>query len=1195
MIICLLGLQLFCFVAARSQSAYAYNDKSIRAADQKDRIEENEKKESLFTALKDLNRTKGVYFLFSEQSLGTKMVNTPTGNETSIEKALDHMLKNSGLKFRKINEKTYVILSKDGVTSAIEARPVNFSEMMSIEPMADNVTNVIVADLISGKITAADGTAIAGVSVAVKGTRKGTATNAAGEFTIDAKKGDVLVVSYIGYQTQEVTVSDATNLSITLQVGTSQLNEVVVTALGIQRQAKSLTYSVQKIGNDQLTTVKDASFVNSLTGKVAGITISKSSSGIGGSTRVVLRGNKSTRNNQPLYVVDGVPLTNYSPAQPGDEYGQSGVGYAGIDGGDGISNLNPEDIESLSVLKGASAAALYGSAAANGVILVTTKKGKAGKTRVDVSTSETFDSRLYKTPLQFKYGQTVAPTPSGVGAGGPITGQPGSLDSWGSAVNSPNFVDPFFQTGVTSFNSIAISGGTEKSQNYLSYSFTDNKGIVPTVSLQKHNINFRQTSKYFDDRLTSDVNVLFINQESHNRPPSGLYDNPLTGLYMFPRGLDFNKYKQFEVYSPLRNTNIQNWWDANYDSAQANGNAWAGNGATEQSPYWLLNRVTSDNTLNRVFSNVSLNYKINSWLNVQARGNIDKTFNTIDQKAYATTSLVLTGNNGGYSLLTLTNTQLYGDLLLTGNHALTNDLKLSFTVGTSINDSKLEQKAYGTKAQGNGLTYTNKFILSNIASTNLTISPTDTRKQQQAVFGTAQLNWKDYLYLDLTGRNDWSSAFAYTPHEKGGYFYYSGGLTAVVSDMLQLPEPVSFGKVRLSYARVGNDVNAYSTNPPEFTIDNQNGLVTVTKGPEPGTYLKPESNRSFEVGTEWRFFHDRAGFDFTYYINNNRDQYVEVPAAVGGQASATGQSYSTWYLNVGDIRNQGVELSVNVTPVKTRDLTWTSTLNYSYNKNTVVSIADPALKVTQDYQPLTGIGNLLYASYIKQGGSWGDIYGRFFQRSANGAIVVDNTGKPLAGTDSLRPVGDPTLKKLGNSQPRFTLGWYNSFNYHRFSLGILVDGRFGGKVMSVTQAVLDGFGDSKATQDARDAGGVSINAVTSNGTAFKGKIDAKTFYEAVGSAAGISEYYMYDATNIRLREASLSYQIPVKAKWVRSLSVSVIGKNLFFLEKKAPFDPEISMAAGSTGDPKTGNGLQGVDTFGLPSTRSVGASVRFGF
>jgi TonB-linked SusC/RagA family outer membrane protein len=1041
-------------------------------------------------------------------------------------------------------------------------------------------------DIITGKVVGPDGNPVAGVTVTVKGSKKGTSTNVAGVFSIEANKGDVLVFSYIGFTTQEVAVSSS-SLSITLLASDKQLSEVVVTALGIQRQAKSLTYSVQKVGNDQLTTVQDASFVNSLTGKVAGLVIAKSSSGIGGSTRVTLRGNHSTRNNQPLYVVDGVPLVNFSPAQPGDEFGQSGVGYVGLDGGDGISNMNPDDIESVTVLKGASAAALYGSAAANGVILITTKKGKAGKTRVDVSSSLTLDNRMYKAPLQFKYGQTTPYVFTPASGTTPAGSSPGSLDSWGGVVNAPDHVDPFFQTGASNFNSIAISGGTDRSQTYLSYSFTDNTGDIPTVSLNRHNLNFRQTTKYFDDRLTSDINVMFINQEAHNRPPSGVYDNPLTGLYLFPRGMNFNQYKQYSVYSPSRNTGIQNWWDANYDSTLVYGGSWnSSNSANEQNPYWILHRTTTDNDLNRIYSNISLNYKFNSWLNLQARGNVDKSWNTINQKAFATTSTVLTAANGGYGLLHAINTQYYADLLLTANHKLTSDLSLSATLGTSINDQVADQTVYGTKNSGEGLAFANIFTLNNILPAAIQVSPTYTHKQIQSAFFTGQLNLKDFLYLDVSGRNDWSSAMAYTPVASRGFFYWSAGLTGVLSEMVHLPDPISFAKVRVSYAEVGNDVDAYASNPPEFTIDNQNGLVTNTTGPAPGTYLKPESNRSFEVGTAWRFFSDRAGFDFTYYLNNNLNQYITTQAPAGAAANQYGYSYSIYATNAGNIRNQGVELSVDVTPIKERHLTWTSTVNYAFNKNLIVSISDPALSTTTDYQQLTGIGNLLYASFNKKGGQWGDIYGYFFQRNASGAIVVNASGAPQEGVDSAAPVGNTALKRLGNPMPRYTLGWSNSFTVNRFVLNILFDGKFGGQVMSVTQAYLDFNGDSKASQMARDKGGVYVNAVSATGTKF-GAINPQTWYTTTGGLTGISENYIYDATNIRLREASLSYQIPTKAKWVKGLSVTAIGRNLFFVERKAPFDPEISSA--------TNNGLQGVDTFGPPSTRSVGASVKLGF
>jgi TonB-linked SusC/RagA family outer membrane protein len=1022
---------------------------------------------------------------------------------------------------------------------------------------------------VTGIVTGADNKAIISATINVKGTKLATTTDGQGKFQLNVPAGsNTLVVSSVGYILKEVTVDAGTsNLDIVLVADNKQLGEVVVTALGIQRSAKSLTYSTQKVSNADLTTVKDANFINSLSGKVAGVTITKSSSGIGGSTRVIIRGNKSTRENQPLYVVDGIPLSNFSPGQPGDVYGQT-LGYVGLDGGDGISNMNPDDIENISVLKGASAAALYGSAAANGVIMITTKKGKAGSVKIDFSTELTFDNRLMKAPLQFKYGQTTPATATTTG----------SADSWGAVVNAPNHVDPFFQTGVTSFNSLSLTGGTDKSQSYFSYSYLDNKGIISTSALNKHNFTFRNNYK-FSERFSSDFSVLYINQTSKNRPVSGLYDNPLTGLYEFPRGLDFNQYKNnFEVYSPVRNFNIQNWWDLNSDKGFTGSE-------NEQNPYWLLNRNTSKNTLNRVYSNISFTYKINNWINLQARGNVDKSLNDIDVKAYATTHPILVAKNGGYTLLKAVNTQLYGDLLLTGNRDLSKNLKLSATLGTSISDNKLDQTTFGTNTSGgDGLQVANIFVLPNIIPNNLSLTQSLVHKQMQALFATTQFNLGGKLYLDLTARNDWSSSFAFTDTKSKGYFYYSAGLTAVLSDMVKLPEPISFSKFRISYAKVGNDVAAYATyNPAFFTnFSNNQGVNKNNSGPYPGTNLKPEDNRSFEIGTEWRFLKDRIGFDFTYYKNNNFNQYLTLPAAAGS-------GLNTWYINGGNIQNTGVELSVNASPIKSKNITWTTAVNFATNKNKIISLSNDQLNVVRKFYNFTGIGNFMYASNAVVGGSWGDIYGYFFKRNVAGTIVVGADGAPLRGEDtSANPiVGDSKQKYLGNANPKYTLGWSNNFNIHQFSVSFLIDGRFGGKVMSETQAILDGIGASQATADMRNAGGVTIDAVKEDGSKWTGPIDAKIFYKAVGGPGGISEYYMYDATNIRLREFAVGYTLPIKTKSISSVKLSLIGRNLFFFSKKAPFDPETSMA--------TSNSLQGIETFGIPSTRSMGVSLKVGF
>ena len=437
---------------------------------------------------------------------------------------------------------------------------------------------------VSGRVTSAtDGSGVPGASVVVKGTTNGTSADADGKFSITLADpaNSVLVISFIGFSAQEIAVQNQTVVNVTLREDAQQLNEVVVTALGIEKETKSLTYAVQQVEGEQLTRSRDLNVANSLSGRVAGITINRSASGPGGSTRVVLRGNKSTTNNQALYVVDGVPMINPSVGQPTDIWGQStgaGSGSAGRDGGDAISNINPDDIESINVLKGASAAALYGSQAANGVILITTKKGKAGQSKIDFSSNLTFENVLLAPEMQYKYGQTAS----------------GTRDSWGPVVNAPDHVKKFWQTGRTWTNSISLSGGTDKAQSYVSYSNTTNKGIVPTSTFDRHTLNFRETAKLLNDKLSLDGSVNLTTQKSHNRPVSGIYNNPLTGLYMMPRGLDFDYYKNnFEYYSPTREMYLQNWWAMDLE----NGNPGLDD---QQNPYWALHRVRRDDKRDRV-------------------------------------------------------------------------------------------------------------------------------------------------------------------------------------------------------------------------------------------------------------------------------------------------------------------------------------------------------------------------------------------------------------------------------------------------------------------------------------------------------------------------------------------------------------------------------------------------------------------
>ncbi|WP_456462294.1 SusC/RagA family TonB-linked outer membrane protein [Reichenbachiella sp.] len=1001
---------------------------------------------------------------------------------------------------------------------------------------------------LTGKVTGADdGAALPGVNVSVKGTSTGTITDIDGIYKIDVSDADILLFSYIGYVSQELTVGSQSVADVVLAADTEQLDEVVVTALGISREKKSLTYATQEVEGEELTRVKDANFMNSLTGKAAGVFVNRSGSGVGGSTRVVLRGNSSTRNNNVLYVIDGVPMNNFSASQPNDVWGQnasvpgaSGTGGAGRDGGDGIANINPEDIESISVLKGASAAALYGSQAANGVILITTKKGKAGKVTVSASSNFTTESVLLMPEMQYRYGQSAAA---------------GSIDSWGQPVSAPDHVEDFFDKGRTWINTISVSGGNEMAQSYFSYANTDSKGIIPTNTLTKHNFTFKETLDLYDGRLKINGGASIITQETNNRANSGMYFNPLTGLYFFPRGLDFNSYKDnFETFDANRNFNVQNWV-ADID--------------VQQNPYWILNRNQNEDSRNRVIANLGASVKITDDLTFRIRGNVDKSVDRYNQNVYAGTQATLADLNGRYVVQNAESTQKYGDAFLMYNKTL-ETLSISATLGTSITDNEVQSQFFDSKGGDDirndgveGLFYPNVFNLQNIAvGGSALFNEGGSRSQLQSVFGSLNFGYNGMLFLDVTGRNDWSSTL---PDDS--FFYPSVGLTAVISEMVDLSSSVDLLKVRASFAQVGNGVNAYDVGSGSF-----NNIVpygTIQQLPsrvEPGNVLKPEIQTSYEVGAELGMFGRRLNLDLAYYNTVTKDQRIPIvaPSSQGG---------GFFYINGGEIVNKGFEAALTAVPVKTQDFAWTSTFNFTKNINEVKKLSDDLAE--GEFQ-LTAPGVNNYAMVIREGGQFGDIYGQRFARDANGTIIVDATGAPQPHEDGLGYVGNPN--------PDYMWGWNNSFDYKGITLGFLIDARIGGEVMSITEAMNDLYGVSENSAAARDAGGVDMPAVLADGSSFGGALPADTFYKTVGGRAGITEHYVYSATNIRLRELSLGYSLPSsvmeKLGPIKSAKVSLVGRNLFFLKNDAPFDPDVSMS--------TGTGLQGVHVFGLPSTRSIG-------
>ncbi|MGN6396509.1 MAG: SusC/RagA family TonB-linked outer membrane protein [Mucilaginibacter sp.] len=981
---------------------------------------------------------------------------------------------------------------------------------------------------IKGIVKDATGELLVGVSISIKGTTTGTQSDVNGAFTINANPGDVLVFTYIGYAKQEVTIGNDSNITVTLQNDSKQLQEVVVTALGISRQSKTLTYGMQTIRGNQVTDVPDASLVNSLSGKIAGAQITKSSSGVGGSTKVILRGNKSINgDNNALYVIDGIPM-------PRNLSGQTSSVFGGMDRGDAIENLNPDDVESISVLPGSASAALYGSQGSNGVILITTKKGKAGKPLVSFSSNTTFESPFEIPKLQSTYGETTEE------AGSPVTNSP---QSWGAKISGGNSLDPksFFNTGKTFINSLSLQTGTDKNNSYFSFESTNSTGIIPDNKLNKYNFTARNTSKYFNDRLTLDVSANYISQTVNNRPAQAFYSNPLVSLYLFPRGVDFTPYKNnYEVYDPSRVLFAQNWPYAVSDIAT-------------QNPYWIVNRNTNQDRLNRILGTVSLKWDIANWINIAGRLKVDRTDDVFEAQDYATSSPTLFGAKGAYTYNPNGITQTYADVIANINKKFGSDFTLTANVGASLQNSQ----THGSNTSGNLLNFANVFSISNIDYGRVYPTEYADRQQIQSVFGTANLGYKDVLFLDITGRNDWDSSLAFT--NKDYYFYPSVGLNVVLSKLAKLPDFVSFAKVRANLTNVGNGASSilYATNPNYPVV---NGSVNSI-GAAPFRTLVPEKTRSYEIGTDWRFFNDNLTLTINAYKSFTRNQIYSIPVS-----ATTG--FSTYYFNGGNLENKGIELSLGYN-AKFGDFTWKPSFNISANRNKVLDVleyTDPATGQATSL-PYVNLSGDVFNLRVQKGGAYGDMYAQAAERDANGNYIVNSDGVPVKSSDYTR---------IGNVNPNFVAGLQNEFNYKNFRLSFLIDGKFGGQVVSLTQAVLDQYGVSAASGAARDAGGVNVNGKM---------VDAKTYYQTIGGRSPIADLYTYSATNIRLRELVFGYTLPGSylGNKIKNVGISVVARNLWMIKNNAPFDPDATLSQA--------NGFQGLDIFNLPTIRSVGFKV----
>lgn len=985
---------------------------------------------------------------------------------------------------------------------------------------------------ISGVVTDDTGAPLPTVNVIIVGQTTGTTTDFDGKYSIQAKEGSTLSFSFIGTETQTVVVGASNIINVQLAVSSSNaLNEVIVTSLGIRKTRQSLTYSAQELKGEELVRVKDVNLMNTVAGKVAGVAVTRSASGAGGSTKVVIRGNSSISNNQPLYVIDGIPLFNLSAIQPNEAFGSTEGGNR--DGGDVVSLLNPDDYESMTVLKGASASALYGSQGANGVVLLSSKRVKEGKSNITLSSVTSFDSAAYLPEFQSDY-----------------IAVPNGEETWGAKQATDNYVKDFFQTGVTQITSLGFSTGSAVASTSLSYANTTASGIIPGNELNKNNFGIHQTGKMFNEKLTINATANYTSQVINNKPTNGYYFNPLTGVYLMPRGNDFNYYKDnYEVFDPVRNMMVQNWMTDR---------------DIMQNPYWAINKnasVDSDKFFNGA---LGLNYEVNSWLNISSRYSYNLVTNSFDKKIYATTQGTLAPPTGRYILKENTSTQNYGDLIANIDTQFTEDISFAANIGTSFTRN-IGNNGTTLDSSLGGLTYANWFTLGNFVNNAGNFQSLGSSREVQSIFASMTFGYKKYLYLDLTGRNDWSSTLVNT--DSMSFFYPSVGVTGIISEMTTLPDWISFGKVRLSWAQVGNDIPAFVT-VPVSTIKG-GVIIPPIVGPLPGESLKSELQSSWEFGTDWRMFNNRLGFEFTYYNSETTNQYVSVPAP-----PTNPYGYLNYGFNAGSIQNQGVEIVLNGKVIQGDKFDWDVTLNYAHNRNEVKDLPDALGGRVILTAP--GVNNYRYS--LIEGQPFGQIEGVNIEKDAQGRVMLNEDG-------TIKKTG---FEVVGNANPDFMLGFANNFSYGSFFAYVLIDARFGGEVMSLTEATNDEFGVSKATGDARNAGGVSIDAVYPDGTAFAGLYDAEKYYKQVGGRAGATGEYVYDATNVSFRELSIGYKFDVaKVPFLQSASLSVVGRNLFFFFKEAPFDPNLSLS--------TGEGLQGIDVFGMPSSRSIGLNLNVTF
>ncbi len=1021
-------------------------------------------------------------------------------------------------------------------------------------------------------------------------TKIGTTTDENGFFTLQVGNNtSTLTFSYLGYKTKQITIGNKKTFRVVLEEVETNLEEIVVTALNVSRKTKELGYVVQELKSKDVTAVKTPNFLDNLAGKLAGVTISQGSTGVGSSSKITIRGEASFSNNNPLFIVDGTPINNNTVFNFTNE---AAAGFQEIDFGNGAMEVNADDIASISVLKGPSAAALYGTRASNGVIVINTKDGsKKQGLGISINSTITFDSAFRLPDFQNEYGQGnsgVFEFFDGLGGGindnisyswGPRLGVGNLIPQFDSPVvlpdgtsvragdtslytglpitptefnAQPNNLKDFYRTGITTINNLAINDSFNRGSYRLSFTNLDSESIIPGVNLERKTValklKFNPTKK---TKVVTSIN--YVNANSDNRPSNGYgSENANYSIVAWgPRSLNINS--------------LRNYWQPGLEGVQQ----YSFNYTFFDNPFFILHENTNSFYRDRVFGNIIAKHNFSKQLSVSLRTGMDYSS---EKRMFKRNFSSNRFKNGAYAEHDVAFREINTDFLINYKNTFGN-----LTFDASFGGNRLDQNASTQQIQTTNLAQPGIFSLNNAASPIQAFN-FESQKRINSLYGIVKVGYKDFLFVDITGRNDWSSALA-TPFSVNdtSFFYPSLSTSFILSNVLELPKSISFAKLRTSVAQVGNDTNPYQTSGAFVSQIPFNGQPTFSnQNFIPNSNLRPEITTAFEIGADIRFFRDKINVDFTYYNATTKDQILSLPIPISS-------GFNQQVVNGGEVNTQGVEVILGATPISDSSFSWNTTFNFSTTKSIIKNLPQESGRLTLAYSRIYDSANQTVWFQVEEGGEIGDMYGTGYQKNEQGDFLIDDNGRYIA---------DNTLKKIGNFNPDFMLGWNNRFRYKNFSANILLDWRQGGEIVSRTRALGNVGGQLAETSFRPSSGivadGININTGQPNTIAVSAESYYRQFYDR-----NHEENNVYDASFLKLRQVSLGYTLELKEGFLglrdaSTMNFSIVGNNLFVITENPHFDPE-QLAV-------QGNGfVSGVEDMSYATSRSLGFKFGFNF